>query len=182
MPGARLTIEEREEIALGVAHRETLEAIAVRIGRHKSTVSREVARNCGDRPRYRATAAQKAADARAARPKVMRLVALPALAAEVTTGLEAKWSPEQIANRLRIDHPDEPHWWVCHETIYQSLYLQGRGGLRDELYTALRTGRARRRTKARSRQGQPRQARRDGQHLPAARRSRRSCGARILGG
>jgi len=147
MPGPRLTIEEREEIALGIVERETFESIAVRIGRHKSTVSREVARNRGDRPRYRATTAQKAADARAARPKVMRLVASPALAAEVTVGLEQRWSPEQIANRLRIDHPDEPHWWVCHETIYQSLYLQGRGGLRAELYTALRTGRARRRTK-----------------------------------
>jgi transposase, IS30 family len=58
-----------------------------------------------------------------------------------------KHSPQQIANRLRLEHPDEPHWWVSHETIYQALYLQGRGGLRAELTDALRTGRARRRAK-----------------------------------
>ena len=69
------------------------------------------------------------------------------LAREVARRLKKKHSPEQIANRLRRDHPDEPHWWVSHETIYQSLYLQGRGGLRAELTDALRTGRARRRPK-----------------------------------
>lgn len=57
--------------------------------------------------------------------------------------LKKPHSPEQIANRLRLEHPDETHWWVSHETIYQSLYLQSRGGLRAELTDALRTGRAR---------------------------------------
>ena len=69
------------------------------------------------------------------------------LAREVAKRLKKKHSPEQIANRLRLEHPDEPHWWVSHETIYQALYLQGRGGLKAELTEALRTGRARRRAK-----------------------------------
>jgi transposase, IS30 family len=78
---------------------------------------------------------------------VRRLVADRRLAREVAKRLKKKHSPEQIANRLRLEHPDEPHWWVSHETIYQALYLQGRGGLRGELTEALRTGRARRRRK-----------------------------------
>ena len=56
--------------------------------------------------------------------------------------LRENHSPEQIATRLREDFPDDPEMWVSHETIYQSLYVQGRGGLRRELATRLRTGRA----------------------------------------
>jgi len=68
----------------------------------------------------------------------------------VEEGLVKRWSPEQISARLRLEHPDDPRWWVSHETIYQSLFLQGRGGLRKELLVALRTGRTRRRPKGRS--------------------------------
>ena len=56
-------------------------------------------------------------------------------------------SPQQITNRLRLEHPDEARWLVSHETIDQAPYLQGRGGLRAELTDALRSGRARRRRK-----------------------------------
>jgi IS30 family transposase len=52
------------------------------------------------------------------------------------------WSPEQISNRLRLDFPDDESMRVCHEAIYQSLYVQGRGALRRELTACLRTGRA----------------------------------------
>jgi IS30 family transposase len=75
----------------------------------------------------------------------LKLVVRPELAEEVTRRLRRCWSPQQIAGRLRFDHPDDPHWWVSHETIYRSLYLQGRGGLQRELLEALRTGRTRRR-------------------------------------
>ena len=54
------------------------------------------------------------------------------------------WSPEQIADQLRIDYPEEPNMRVSHETIYQGLYVQGRGQLRRELARCLRTGRAQR--------------------------------------
>jgi IS30 family transposase len=66
------------------------------------------------------------------------------LRAEVEAGLDKWWSPTQIARRLRTRFPDEPMMWVSHETIYQSLYVQGRGELRKELAACLRSGRARR--------------------------------------
>jgi len=61
------------------------------------------------------------------------------------------WSPEQIANRLLVDFPDDPSMRISHEAIYQSLYVQGRGALRRELTACLRTGRALRVPRARTR-------------------------------
>ena len=61
------------------------------------------------------------------------------------------WSPEQIANRLRIDYPDDRSMRISHEAIYQSLYIQGRGALKRELVWCLRTGRALRAPRERSR-------------------------------
>ena len=60
------------------------------------------------------------------------------------------WSPEQIANRLRLDFPDDESMRISHEAIYQALYVQGRGALRRELTACLRTGRALRVPRARS--------------------------------
>jgi IS30 family transposase len=70
--------------------------------------------------------------------------------------LEMNWSPEQITAMLRRRFPDRPEMQVCHETIYQALYIQGRGQLRRELATALRTGRTYRKPR---RQAQARRAR-----------------------
>ena len=61
------------------------------------------------------------------------------------------WSPEQIAHRLRLDFPDDKTMRISHEAIYQSLYVQGRGALRRELTACLRTGRALRVPRARTR-------------------------------
>ncbi len=61
------------------------------------------------------------------------------------------WSPEQIANRLRVDFPDDESMRISHEAIYQSLYIQGRGALQRELVWCLRTGRALRAPRERSR-------------------------------
>ena len=147
MPGPRLTLAEREEIAIGHEHGETLDVIAGRVGRCPSTVSRELRRNRPVGGPYRACAAQVVADGRARRPRARRLVADRPLAAQVEKWLKERWSPQQIAGRLRAEYPDQPERRVSHETIYQALYLQGRGGLRAELTDALRTGRARRRPK-----------------------------------
>ena len=98
-----------------------------------------------ERLRYRAGLAQSKAEARARRPKPTRLATHPDLAAEVRAGLTARWSPRQISRPLRRSYPDRPEMWVSHETIYQELYVQSRGGLRRELVSALRTGRALRR-------------------------------------
>jgi transposase, IS30 family len=140
-PG-RLTLEDREEISLGLERNETFGAIADRLGRVVSTVSREVAAN-GGRAEYRAWRAHRRARERARRPKPAKL-SCPRLAALVEEWLLEWWSPEEIARRLRIEFPDDPMMWVSHETIYQSLFVQGRGELRRELARCLRTGRAQR--------------------------------------
>jgi IS30 family transposase len=140
----RLSLEERIEIQLGVASGLTFTAIAAGVGRAVSTVSREVNRH-GGRARYRAVAAHRAAEAAARRPKPTKLSRDGRLCERVVADLQRLWSPQQIARRLRDDHPDEPERWVSHETIYKSLYVQGRGELRRELARCLRSGRAQRR-------------------------------------
>jgi IS30 family transposase len=144
----RLTVAEREEVSLGVHRGETFSAIASRFGRATSTVSREVAAN-GGRAGYRAWRAHERARERARRPKRPKL-ACPRLAAQVTAWLEEWWSPEEIARRLRIEFPTDPMMWVSHETIYQALFVQGRGELRRELARCLRTGRTARRRRGRN--------------------------------
>jgi transposase len=62
------------------------------------------------------------------------------------------WSPEQISNRLRVDFPHDEYMRVSHEAIYQALYVQGRGALKRELVACLRTGRALRVPRARTRE------------------------------
>ena len=140
----RLRQADRDEILVGLVRGDTLRAIAARIGRAVSTVSREVAHNGGPAA-YRPAAAQERACRLARRPKELRLAARPALAAQVTEWLEELWSPEEIAKRLRVAYPGDPMMRVSHETIYQSLFVQGRGELRRELHRCLRTGRASRR-------------------------------------
>jgi len=103
----------------------------------------------GGREDYRAWGGYLRAAERARRPKPTKFSACPRLVTEVTEGLEELWSPEEIARRLRVDHPDDPMMRVSHETIYQSLYVQGRGELRRELARCLRSGRAKRRPQGR---------------------------------
>jgi IS30 family transposase len=146
--GRFLSLAEREEISLGLRAHESLRSIARRVGRAPSTVSRELARNGG--VRYRAWRAERAATRRARRPKPAKLALNARLRGTVEAMLHKHWSPEQIARRLRSEYPHEPEMWVSHETIYQSLYVQGRGALRAELRACLRTGRARRRPQHRA--------------------------------
>jgi transposase, IS30 family len=171
--GRYLSLAEREVIdELWADPTVSKAAIARLLGRHRSTIGRELARNQtvgraprpplpdrrrrkpGPRPgglaryerlRYRAAHAQAQAEQTARRPKPGKIATTPRLQAAVTAGLDTRWSPQQIARRLRRDHPDRPELQVSHETIYQALYVQGRGGLRRELTACLRTGRAVRR-------------------------------------
>ena len=144
---ARLSLAEREEIALGRAGGESIGSIARRLGRHRSTVSREVRPDEQYGQRYRASVADYRCYLRSRRPKRARLVGSGRLRELVIGLLRQRWSPQQIAARLRVDFPNEPEMWVSHETIYQAIYLQARGNLRGELarQVALRSGRARRR-------------------------------------
>jgi transposase, IS30 family len=143
-----LSLEEREEIRAGLQAGDSFSVIARRIGRCPSTVSREVARN-GGRRRYRAVGADGAAHRRARRPKPCKLAENAGLRRRVQALLAARWSPEQIAARLRREFPDDPGMRVSHETIYQSLFVQARGALRTDLARCLRSGRTRRRSQRR---------------------------------
>jgi transposase, IS30 family len=145
-PG-RLSAKEREEILLGLARGESMSAIARGLGRAPSTITREVAAN-GGALRYGAWKAHCRAGAASRRPKPAKL-AHPPLVRKVSTWLEQLWSPQEIAERLRLEFPDDPMMQVSHETIYQSLFVQGRGELRRELARCLRSGRTARRHQGR---------------------------------
>ncbi|WTD55753.1 IS30 family transposase [Streptosporangium sp. NBC_01639] len=137
---------DRLAIADGLINKQTVTEIAEEIGKHKSTVSREIARRSleGVYLPHRAHRAHRAAAAARARPKTCKLVDHRVLREQVEQGLERKLSPEQISHRLVKDFPDDESMRVSHETIYQALYFQARGGLKREVQKALRTGRARR--------------------------------------
>jgi IS30 family transposase len=149
-----LSVAEREEIRVGIEAGDSNTAIADRIGRHRSTVWREIKVN-GGRAAYRAGMAEVRAAGSALRPKVAWTEERPRLWAHVQGLLRTKkWSPEQIAQRLRKDRPGEPEWWVSHEAIYQAIFVQAKGELRKELAACLRSGRARRRPRTRTSSGQ----------------------------
>ena len=145
----RLSLPEREEISRGLLAGDSCRVIARHLGRAPSTVSRDVAAT-GHRERYRAWRADETAHQRAHRPKIAKLIAVPQLRRAVERGLRRRWSPQQIAARLVLDYPDDLEMRVSHETIYQSLFVQGRGALRQELTRCLRTGRAQRRPLSRA--------------------------------
>ncbi|MGW6746732.1 IS30 family transposase, partial [Streptomyces sp. NPDC055025] len=164
-PSARsryLCEAERIHIADRLRERATVRAIAAELGRSPSTVSREIRRN-GMRLRqnssrwtYRPHAAQARADARRPRPKPGKISQNPELRDFIQDHLTKRWSPEQVCHALRRNFPDRPEMRVTHETIYQALYVQGRGELRRELTRALRTGRAIRKPHVRTTARRPR--------------------------
>jgi len=142
LKGRCLSFAEREELALAHARGEKQCAIARRLGRSASTISRELRRNADRDGGYRATTAHAKAYQRAGRPKPAKLIENQRLREIVQDGLRRRCSPEQIAGRLRRQFPDQPEMWVSAETLYQSLYVQSRGALKRELTRYLRTGRA----------------------------------------
>ena len=142
LKGRCLTLAQREEIAIGRAGGDSIRRIASAIGRAPSTVSRELRRNLDGLGRYRATSAHALAYGRASRPKPAKLATNPGPRGIVEADLAKKYSPEQIAGRLKFQFPDSPEMQVSTETIYQSLYVQSRGALKRDLTRCLRTGRA----------------------------------------
>jgi transposase, IS30 family len=151
--GRYLSFAEREDISALKASGLGVRAIARELGRDPATISRELRRGTNRRG-YRPSLAQTKADQSRRGSRAAKLAANLVLRREVQEGLERRDSPEQIAGRLKLDFPDRPEMWVCAETIYQSLYVQARGGLKRELTAYLRTGRSRR--KPRRAQGERR--------------------------
>ena len=151
--GRYLSWSEREEIAAAEHAGLGVREIARRLGRSASTVSRELARGATSRG-YRASSGQGKADQARTGSRAGKLATNLRLRAEVQGRLKRRDSPAQIAGRLKVDFPDEPEMWVSAETIYQSLFIQTRGGLKRELTAHLRTGRAMR--KPRRHEGQRR--------------------------
>lgn len=139
-----LALTERELItdllSTGVSMRE----IARRLHRAPSTISRELRRNAPGRGSYGAYRAQRAAVARRERPKPRKLDTKPRLREYVIDKLRLRWSPEQICHAMEQEFPGDTEMRLTHETIYQALYVQARGSLRQEIAAAVRSGRTRR--------------------------------------
>lgn len=149
-PRARLGYEDRAYMAAFLAAGMTQAQVAGRMGVSRSTVSRELARH-GGAAGYDPRVANVEAMRSARRPRERRIDASPRLRAFVVDGLAARWSPRQISRRLRVEFPDDEEMRMSHETIYQAIYVQGKGSLRQELAVemALRSGRTRRRPASR---------------------------------
>lgn len=152
-----LSEEERLLIADGLMLGQSIRSLARELDRSPSTISREIQRNRNPGTgRYHPHRAQQCAEGRRPRPKPRKLVPSSDLREFVQARLEERWSPEQIAKSLPKLFPDRAEMRVAHETIYQAIYVQGRGQLRRELASALRSGRAQRKPHRRSDQRSPR--------------------------
>ena len=150
-----LGLAERLSIQRWHEHGEGVRAIGALVGRSASTISRELSRGSQRGP-YCAVRAQAAATQLRRKPRVLRKLSDPARWAEVVGYLRSRWSPQQIARRLRHERPDDRRGRVSHETIYQAIYLHPRGALRRELVSLLRHGHAGRlpRTRGKDRRSQ----------------------------
>ncbi|MEU5397667.1 IS30 family transposase [Streptomyces tibetensis] len=156
-PSRYLREADRIHIADRLREKATIRQIAAELSRSPSTVSREIRRNRHPgNGQYRPHAAHARAQARRPRPKPGKIGQNPVLRDFIQRHLDLRWSPEQICQALRAQFPDRPEMHVAHETIYQALYIQGRGELRRELARALRTGRARRKPRRQTQQRTPR--------------------------
>ena len=151
--GRRLSLEQRMELRLGLERGWSLRRIAQELGRAPSTICREVNAN-GGRGGYQPVVAHRRADRLARRPKQTKLAGDAVLCARVIADLGALHSPQQIAHRLAVEAAGGASvGTVSHETIYKSLYVQGRGELRRELARCLRSGRAARKSQGRPQRG-----------------------------
>jgi IS30 family transposase len=146
----QLTLAEREEISRGIAAGLSARAIARRIDRPSSTVSREIARN-GGRDAYRALVADAAAFERARRPKPSKLATHPDLRGVVAAKLDDDWSPQQIAQWLRREFRGDAAMQISHESIYRDLYMPSRKVFDASMFHRLRSDRSIRRPRGKKR-------------------------------
>jgi IS30 family transposase len=149
LPGGqehRLSVAERVAIMRGHDGGLSNAEIAEQLGRDRSTIYREIRRNCNADGDYHALMAHARAGEKARRPKEFKLKDNP-LCASIEAWMDDGWSPKLIADVLARDYPDGR---VSHETIYKCLYVQTRGSLRADLHKRLSTKRAIRKPRGRS--------------------------------
>ena len=132
-----LTSEDRAVIAAGVKARWSYARIGESIGRDKSVICREVARNSGPDGSYVGAVAHRQAHENRKREKQFRLIENASLCRRIEEWMDQGWSPKLIASVLAVDHPRGSMDRVSHETIYQALYVQTRGKLRADLHKQL---------------------------------------------
>jgi IS30 family transposase len=139
MSYTRLTLEEREEISRGFAANKTVRQIAKGMGRPPSTVSREVTRLRYKPASYRASFAQEIALKKRHRRQTPKLLTNKRLRQYVERKLLIdRWSPQQIAARLKLEYPNDMTMRISHETIYTYVFCLARGSLKKELKATLR--------------------------------------------
>lgn len=148
--GRLLTSEDRAVIQAGLSRRLSLRAIGRLISRDVSVVSREIKRNSGPDGIYRARVADRQAAGRRKRPKAYKLADLQ-LCRRIEAWMDEGWSPGLIAKVLAAEAGADQTQRVSHETIYQALYVQSRGQLRQDLARQLSTARTRRKPRSRAR-------------------------------
>ena len=145
-PGRRLSFDERIAIMRGLDAGRSPADIGAQLGRDRTVIWREVRRNRNPDGDYHARMAHARAARKAHRPKAFKLTDNP-ICASIEAWMDDGWSPKLIADVLARDHPDDKLARVSHETIYQCLYVQGRGSLRADLNKCLSTKRAARKTR-----------------------------------
>lgn len=139
MKHKRLQVDERESIALLLTKGCSYRIIGKELGRHHSTIIREVHRSSGSRDAYRALKAQRQAEERNLYSGRKAFIdTRPELFKEVFGRLFKYWSPKQISMALKQEHPDEPWEWISHETIYRHIYAFPRGQLKKAIVSYLR--------------------------------------------
>lgn len=146
----RLSAAEREDISRMLAQGESMSAIAERMGRETSTISREVSHNSGISG-YRAFSAGRRAKERASSRKhgKSRLAQEDALRRSVIEKLQKRWSPREIVIRMKKEYPQDMSMRISHEAIYRYIYVLPRGSLKQTLIKALRQERTYRRKRKR---------------------------------
>ncbi|UEJ81141.1 IS30 family transposase [Brachybacterium halotolerans subsp. kimchii] len=142
-PDRYITDGERFRIKELLIEGRSIRYIAKVLDRAPSTISREVRRGSakGTRGEYAPSRARRDAFEKRRRAKELKIPSDPVLHAAVQHGLDEGHSPEQVVGRLRREHLDDPRFHVSHETVYRTIYLQARGGLKRELKALTRTGR-----------------------------------------
>jgi transposase, IS30 family len=140
----RLSATEREDISRGLAAGQSLRRIATNLARPPSTLSRELSRMRYNPNSYRATFAHEVALRRRSHRLGHKLVRHERLRRYVVEHLRLYWSPQQIADRLKLQYPTDMDMQISHESIYTYVYCLARGSLKKELVGYLRQKRSHR--------------------------------------